>query len=174
MKFFPTKINGSWLIELDKKIDSRGYFAREYCYREFNNQDLESTFVQSNICSNNHKGIIRGLHCQKHPYSEVKVVRCLNGAIFDVLVDMRPESPTFMEHYATELTSDNSLALYIPKGCFHGYQTLTNNAVILYHVSQYYMPESETGLRYNDPKLNIIWPLNPSSISPKDLAWKLL
>ena len=174
MKFHPNLLPPSCLIELDKKSDSRGYFAREFCSDEFSKNGLESFFPQSNLCFNKHKGTLRGLHAQSYPFQETKVVRCLTGQIFDVIVDMRQDSESYLKHYSAILSAENSLAMYVPEGFYHGYQVLADDSLIHYHVSRPYSPAHEVGLSYCDPALDIKWPLKPCDISKKDLSWPLI
>lgn len=166
-------IQGAYLIKIEKKEDERGFFARTFCAREFSSFALHSNFVQTNISANTRAGTVRGLHFQKPPYQEIKLVRCFRGAIFDVIVDLREGSSTFRQWYGTELSEENGLAMYVPKGFAHGYQTLENQSTISYMVSTFYQPEYEGGYRFNDPAFQISWPLPVSSISKKDASLPL-
>ncbi|MFT6765297.1 MAG: dTDP-4-dehydrorhamnose 3,5-epimerase [Alteromonas naphthalenivorans] len=169
MFFKKTSIQGAYTIILDPKEDSRGLFARTFCSKEFEKTKITSNFVQCNISENKNKGTIRGLHLQKDPYAEDKLVRCFRGVIFDVCVDLRPNSSSYLQWYGEELSEDNNKALYIPKGCAHGYQTLSDNTLIFYQTSQFYTPTAEQGIIWNDSTLNIQWPLqNNLIISNKD------
>jgi dTDP-4-dehydrorhamnose 3,5-epimerase len=174
MKFAPTPLAGAYLIHLEPRTDERGMFARAFCAREFALQGLETSFVQSNISSNARAGTVRGMHFQRDGDAEVKLVRCVKGAIFDVIVDMRNDSQTQFRWYGTELSDGNGLMMYVPKGFAHGYQALTDGATAFYMVSAAYAPASESGLRFDDPKLAIRWPRAVSDISDKDAAWPLL
>lgn len=175
MIFNPLDIDGAWRIELDKHSDERGFFARAFCAEEFEQHGLESRFVQTNLSGNVRKHTLRGLHLQTEPYGEVKVVRCTRGAVFDVFVDLRPDSPGYRRWCGMELTPDNGLMLYIPRGCAHGYQTLRDDTDVLYFVSAPYQPGSERGVRWDDPALAIDWPEKKNVIlSEKDRAWPLL
>lgn len=174
MIFRETSLPGVFLIAMESKEDDRGSFARAYCANEFKDFGLESRYVQANLCINNEIGIIRGLHLQSHPFSEVKMVRCIQGAIYDVVVDMREDSPTYRQWTGAELSGDNGLMMYVPKGFAHGYQTLKEHAVAYYMVSAFYEQCSEYGYRFDDPKLQIEWPLVPSKVSKKDLSWPFL
>ena len=174
MRFHQTSLPPSCLIELEKKVDDRGYFAREFCSAEFSKHDLETVFPQSNLCFNKFKGTLRGLHAQAYPFQEVKVVRCLAGEIFDLIVDMRPDSESYLKHFSAVLSAHNSLAMYVPKGFYHGYQTLSDDVLIQYHVSCSYSPSHEVGLSYKDPALMLDWPLPPAHLSQKDLSWPLI
>jgi dTDP-4-dehydrorhamnose 3,5-epimerase len=169
MIFKKTPIEGSYTILLDPRKDERGFFARTFCSKEFEKTMITSNFVQCNISENKYKNTLRGLHFQKTPYAEDKLIRCFRGKIFDVCVDLRPESPSYLQWYGAELSEHNHTALYIPKGCAHGYQTLTDNTLIFYQTSQFYTPASEKGIFWNDPTLNIQWPLQENIIiSDKD------
>jgi len=172
MIFRETKLAGAFIIELEKLEDERGFFARAWCQREFEAQGLVSRFVQCNVSYNKKKGTLRGMHYQVAPYEEVKLVRCTRGAIYDVIIDLRPDSPTYTQWLGVELTADNYRMLYVPEGCAHGYQTLTDNAEVFYQVSQFYAPQCERGVRWNDPAFNIQWPIDhPIILSEKDQRW---
>ncbi len=174
MIFTETNVAGAFLIELNKLNDDRGFFARAFCTEEFADHGLETVFVQSNISRNLKKNTLRGMHMQVAPYGEVKVVRCTRGAVFDCFVDLRPESPTYLQWAGAELTEDNHRMLYIPKGCAHGYQTLCDEAEVMYLVSTAYHPDSERGYRWNDPAFGIDWPEKENlMISDKDRNWPL-
>ena len=174
MKFIGTKLEGAWVIEPRLYEDSRGLFARTYCTREFREQGLVDSFVQCNTSWNARKGTVRGLHYQLPPSSEVKLVRCTAGAAWDVIVDLRPDSPTYLQHVSVELTAKNRLALYIPELLAHGFQALEDGTEVFYQMSAFYTPELSRGLRYDDPRLGIKWPLPVASISDQDRAWALL
>jgi dTDP-4-dehydrorhamnose 3,5-epimerase len=174
MIFSKTPLKDSYLIEITPHKDQRGMFARVFCSKEFSDADLESKFVQANISENFGKGTVRGMHYQTGAHAEVKVVRCFRGEIYDVIVDLRPNSPNYLQHFGIILSESNNLALYIPKGFAHGYQTLTDNTAIHYLISEFHDPNSEAGCRYNDPLINIHWPLEISSMSEKDQKWPLL
>jgi len=168
MLFAETGLAGAFIVDLERREDVRGFFAREFCQKEFAAQGLEPTFVQSNLCLNAKAGTLRGMHFQYPPAAETKLVRCLRGAILDVIVDLRPESPTYLGHVAIELNDDNWRALYVPERFAHGYQTLTDNTVTSYHMSEFYTPSTQSGLRYDDPDLAIVWPRPVSVISEND------
>jgi len=174
MQFSATKLEGAWLIEPQPHKDSRGLFARTYCAREFREQGLVDHFAQCNTSWNAHKGTVRGLHYQLPPSSEVKLVRCTAGALLDIIVDLRPDSPTYLRHVAIELTAANRLALYIPEMFAHGFQTLEESTEVFYQMSEFYAPKLARGLRYDDSKLAIKWPLPVTSISDQDLGWSFL
>lgn len=171
MKFHDTPLEGARMIELEKRGDERGFFARYFCEREFAVAGLETRFVQINNSLSARKGTLRGLHYQLPPAAEVKVVRCMRGALWDVIVDLRPDSPTFKKWFGRELTADNRLMMYVPRGFAHAILTLTDDAEALYLVSAFYAPELERGLRWNDPAIAIEWPIGPVEISAKDAKW---
>jgi dTDP-4-dehydrorhamnose 3,5-epimerase len=169
MKFTETPIRGAFVITLETRGDERGWFGRFFCQREFEQHGLNPKVVQINNSHNKHKGTLRGLHYQLAPKAESKTVRCIRGAFWDVVVDLRPDSPTFLQHHGVELSAENRSALHIPAGCAAGLLTLTDDSESLYLTSEFYAPECERGLRYNDPKLAIKWPFAPSIVSDKDL-----
>jgi dTDP-4-dehydrorhamnose 3,5-epimerase len=174
MKFEETCLKGAWLIDLDPVEDDRGFFARAFCQQEFAGHGLKPEVVQSNLSYNAQKGTLRGLHYQLPPAAEAKFIRCISGAIYDVIVDMRPDSPTYLQHVGVELSASNRQALYIPEMFAHGYQALADNAEVLYQVSEFYTPGVERGLRYDDPRLAIEWPAAVTVISDKDRDWPML
>jgi dTDP-4-dehydrorhamnose 3,5-epimerase len=174
MIFKPTRLQGAYVIELDREEDHRGFFARAFCRKEFEEHGLNPSVVQCNVSRNRRAGTIRGLHFQRPPSAEAKLVRCLRGAIYDVIVDLRPGSPTYLEHFGAELNEENGAALYVPEMFAHGYQALTDDAEALYQVSEFFAPACEGGLRYDDPALGIRWPAPVTEISAKDRAWPLL
>ena len=167
-------IAGPALVDLDVRKDQRGFFARTFCREEFLEAGLEPAVEQCNLSFNRLRGTLRGMHYQVPPHPETKLVRCTRGAIVDVVVDMRPESPTRLQHVAVTLSAENRRALYVPAYFAHGYQTLTDDAEVTYQVSGSYTPTAERGLRHDDPMLGIEWPLAVSAISEKDAAWPLL
>ncbi len=168
MKFLKTDIFGAYIIDLNPHEDRRGKFMRTFCHKQFKAQGLCSDFVQSNFSMTKRKGTVRGLHLQTHPYSEIKLIHCVRGAICDVIVDMRRNSPSFMKHLMVELTEDNFKMLYVPEGLAHGFQTLSDGVGINYQHSTYYQPAAELGVPYNDPLIGIEWPLEVTEISEKD------
>jgi dTDP-4-dehydrorhamnose 3,5-epimerase len=174
MRFIAAELAGVWIIEPEPHEDGRGLFARTFCAREFREHGLVDTFVQCNTSWNARKGTLRGLHYQLPPSSEVKLVRCTAGALWDVLVDLRPDSPTYLQHVGVELTAKNRRALYIPEMFAHGFQTLEDDTEVFYQMSEFYAPKSARGLRFDDPKLAIKWPLPVTSISGQDRHWTLL
>ena len=174
MRFTATKLAGACIIEPQLREDGRGLFARTYCAREFHEQGLVDSFVQCNTSWNARKGTVRGLHYQLPPSSEVKLVRCTAGSLWDVIVDLCPDSPTYLQHVAIELSARNRLALYIPEMFAHGFQALEDATEVFYQMSDFYTPKLAKGVRYDDPKIGIQWPLPVTSISDQDLSWTLL
>jgi len=171
MIFTETKLPGAFILDIERREDSRGFFARVFCQHEFEAHGLKPLIAQSNIAYNRKKGTIRGMHFQFPPSAETKLVRCTRGAILDIIVDLRPESRTYLEHIAVELSAENSRALYVPERFAHGYQVLRDETETSYQVGEFYTPGSEGGLLYNDPKLGLTWPLPVSVISDKDQVW---
>ena len=168
MLFRETILSDAVIIEPELSEDDRGFFARSFCKMEFEREGLETTVVQNNISFNHKEGTLRGMHFQLEPHREVKIVRCTRGAIFDVIVDLREDSPTFLKWIGVELTSTNRLQLYVPAGFAHGYQTLEDESEVFYQVSEFYTPGSERGVRWDDPAFNISWPREVTCISDKD------
>jgi dTDP-4-dehydrorhamnose 3,5-epimerase len=171
MKFTETPLLGAWIIDIARFEDERGFFARTWAPEEFTARGLDPSLAQCNIAWNHRRGTIRGMHFQREPVQEVKIVRCTRGAILDVIVDLRPESRTFCRWTSVELTEDNRRMLYIPFGFAHGYQTLTDGVETYYHVSAPYSPVHASGVRWNDVRFGIEWPLEPTVISTRDIAW---
>ena len=174
MVFTETKLPGSYIIDIKKLEDERGFFGRSYCQHEFAELGLNTNPVQANVSFNKKKGTLRGLHMQVAPYSETKLVRCTRGAIWDVIVDVRPDSATYKKWIGVELTADNYRMLYVPEGFAHGFITLEDNTEIFYQITQFYTPGTERGYRWNDPAFAIQWPLAPIMISEKDQAYPLM
>ena len=174
MIFTETALKSAYIIDIEQKEDSRGFFARTFCAQEFVDRGLEITNAQCSIAYNYNKGTLRGMHYQVAPATEAKLVRCTQGAIYDVIVDMRPDSSTYLSHVGVELTADNRRALYVPEMFAHGYQTLTDGAEVIYQMNKLYTPGYERGLHYDDPILGIEWPLPVSEIAEKDLKWPFL
>lgn len=174
MIFTETKIEGAFIVDVERRRDDRGFFGRVFCRLEFEELGLEADVAQTNVGVSVRRGTIRGMHFQYPPAVEAKLVRCVQGAILDVIVDLRPESPTFLEHVAVELSGENQRALYIPGRFAHGYQTLEDGTAILYQASTFYAPGAEGGLRYDDPRLSIAWPLPVAAVSGKDSNFDLL
>lgn len=174
MKFLKTPLSGLYLVEFETLPDDRGFFARSFCVNEFQMLGLETAVVQCNISFNEKAGTLRGLHFQAPPHEEAKLIRCARGAIYDVAVDIRSDSPTYLNWYAVDLTSDNRRMMFIPRGFAHGFQTLEDSTEVFYLMSEFYHPESSRGLRWDDPALAIAWPLGNSILSEKDRAYPLL
>jgi dTDP-4-dehydrorhamnose 3,5-epimerase len=174
MIFTPTKLKGAYIIDLERREDERGFFARAFCQKEFEAHNLKPLIAQANVAFNFKTGTLRGMHFQFPPFAETKVVRCNRGAILDIIVDLRPESPTYLEHISVELTEDNNRALFVPERFAHGYQTLRDKTETSYQVGEFYSPASESGLMYNDPRLSLEWPLAINVISEKDQKFKSL
>lgn len=168
MIFTPTRLSGAFVIEPECIEDDRGFFARTYCSREFAAHGLPTEFVQCNLSSNKKKGTLRGMHYQAAPYQEAKLVHCTAGAIYDVIIDLRPDSATFTQWVATELSAENRKMLYIPEDFAHGFLTLADNTEIFYQMSQFFEARAARGLRWNDPAFRIQWPAPVAVISPKD------
>ncbi len=174
MIFTETKLNGACLIDLERREDSRGFFARAFCQKEFEAHGLKPVIAQANIAFNFRKGTLRGMHFQCPPAAETKLVRCTRGAILDIIVDLRPESATYLQHVSVELNEDNHRALYVPERFAHGYQALRDNTETSYQVGEFYTPGAEGGLLHNDPRLGLRWPLPVAVISEKDQKFGLL
>jgi len=172
MLFKQTPLKDANVIEIEKIEDERGFFARAWDDKVFDSHHLDNIIVQTNISFNQNKGTIRGLHYQKKPFEETKIIRCTKGQIYDVIIDLRKNSNTYLKWFGIELSEFNHKMLYVPKGFAHGFQTLKDNTEVYYNVSQYYAPEYEAGIRWNDPLFNITWPMQPTSISNKDNSWK--
>jgi len=168
MKFTETFLEGVFMIELEKIEDERGYFARIFDSKKFEVLGLSSKISQISISNNKIKGTIRGMHYQINPFEEDKIIHCIKGKIFDVIIDLRPKSKTFKKWIGVDLTSKNNKIIYIPKGMAHGFQTLENNTEIIYQISEFFMPKFANGVRWDDPAFKIKWPLKPTIISEKD------
>ncbi len=171
MIFTRTSVSGAYVIDVKRIGDDRGFFGRLWCEKEMADMGLVSRICQSNIGVSTKAGTLRGLHYQQSPHQEVKIIRCPRGAIYDVVVDLRPDSPTFKRWFATELNAGNSRMMYVPEGCATGYQTLVDDTEICYHTSEFYHPESATGVRFDDPAFGIEWPLPVTAISDNDIGW---
>ena len=171
MHFVETNLSGAWLIGAEPTRDHRGFFARTFCAREFARHGLETSFVQHSTSYSSHKRTLRGMHFQRAPHAEVKIVRCLKGAIWDVIIDLRPGSPTYRRWEAFELTAENRRQLYVPAGFAHGFQTLCDDTEAGYLMSAYHTPSAACGVRYDDPAFSIAWPLPPGQMSMMDKGW---
>jgi dTDP-4-dehydrorhamnose 3,5-epimerase len=174
MQIHTTPLPGSALVDLKLLEDERGFFARAFCRQEFIDAGLEPLVEQANISFNHKAGTLRGFHYQLEPNAETKFIRCYRGAIWDVIVDLRPESPTYLKWFGAELTEDNRTAMYVPRNFAHAYITLTDKAEVMYQVSTAYTPGAERGLRWDDPAIGVEWPIPPAVISDKDAGWPLL
>jgi dTDP-4-dehydrorhamnose 3,5-epimerase len=172
MKFNKTKLNGSFVIDLDKREDERGFFARLFCINEFDQNQADRNIVQINNSLSRDKGTLRGIHYQLSPKSETKIVRCIKGSLWDVIVDLRPDSPTFLQWFGETLSAENRRMMFVPKGFGHGFITLEPDTEAIYFVTEFYSPEHERGLRWDDPKIGIEWPIEPVIISEKDRQHK--
>ncbi|HEY4270888.1 MAG TPA: dTDP-4-dehydrorhamnose 3,5-epimerase [Candidatus Udaeobacter sp.] len=171
MIFTETKLSDAFLIDLDRKEDARGYFARVFCAEEFRAKGLNPHVAQCSISFNPRKGTLRGMHWQAAPKVEAKLIRCTRGVIFDVIVDLRPESPTRLQHVTAELSQDNGRMLYIPEGLAHGFQTLADDTEVFYQMSEFFAPECGRGARWNDPAFCIKWPLPDPIMNDRDRSW---
>lgn len=171
MIFTPTEIDGVWLVDLDRRADHRGFFARAWCRREFIDRDLSDRVEQTNVAFTEKRGTVRGLHYQEPPYWETKLVRSTAGAAYVVVVDLRPDSPTYTRWTATELSAANRRSLYVPEGLAQGYQTLEDQTELFYQMSKPYVPAAARGVRFDDPAFGVRWPLAVTDISERDLAW---
>jgi len=174
MIFMETVLASAYIIELERREDSRGYFARAFCQKEFVEHGLKPVIAQANVAFNVTAGTLRGMHFQYPPAAETKLVRCTRGAILDIIVDLRPESPTYLQHVAVDLNEENGRALYVPERFAHGYQVLRDGTETSYQVGEFYAPGHEGGLRHDDPRLGLKWPLPVVAISEKDVAWESL
>lgn len=174
MHFIETTLAGAYTIELDPHSDERGFFARAFCQRTFEERGLIGEIAQANLSYNHQRGTVRGMHHQLPPSSEAKLVRCMRGAVYDVIVDLRTDSPTYRRWFGAELTGRNGVAMYVPQLFGHGFQTLEDDTLVYYQVSEPYTPNRERGLRHDDPALGIDWPLETRVISAKDSSWPLL
>lgn len=171
MKFIETPLSGAYIIEPEPKTDHRGFFGRLWCEEELRERGLETRIVQSNVGFSHRKGTLRGLHYQQAPHEEVKIVRCTRGSVYDVIVDLRPESATFGRWFGTQLSEHNRRMIYVPEGFAQGYLTLQDDSEIYYHTSQRFAPQAATGVRYDDPQFGIDWPEAVTVISEQDLNW---
>lgn len=174
MIFTECKLKDAFVIDIERREDNRGFFARAFCQKEFADHGLKPVIAQANIAFNKTKGTLRGMHFQYPPAPETKLVRCTRGSILDIIVDLRPESPTYLEHVAVELSADNHRALYVPERFAHGYQVLEDTTETSYQVGEFYTPGVEGGLHYADPRLRLKWPLSVGEMSSKDAEWAYL
>lgn len=174
MKFTETALKGAFLIDIEPHGDHRGFFARIFCQNELREHGIAPPIAQCNLSYNTHKGTLRGMHFLIPPKAEAKLVHVSHGAVFDQIVDIRPGSPTYLQHVSVELSAENRRAIYVPEGFAHGFQTLTDHTEVLYWMSEFYEPETGTGVRHDDPALGLSWPLPVSEISAQDANWPLL
>ena len=174
MVFTSTRLNGPMLIDIERREDERGFFARTWCRDELAARGLDTEIAQESLSYNRLRGTVRGLHFQRAPHEETKIVRCTRGAVFDVIVDLRPDSSSYLQWQGFELTADTRRAVYIPKGFAHGFQTLTEDCEVAYQISAFYTPKAAGGYRYDDKTFDIVWPLPLSMISERDLSWPRL
>ena len=174
MIFTETRLKGAFIVDIDPVHDERGFFTRAFCQKEFAAHGLKNVFAQANIGFNIRKGTVRGMHFQTVAAPETKFVRATRGAVLDVIVDLRPESPTYLESVAVELSAENRRALYIPERFAHGYQALDDNTETMYHAGEFFAPDAAGGLRFDDPRLGLGWPLPVTVVSAKDRVWPLL
>ena len=174
MKYIETPLKGAYIIELEPYRDSRGLFARTFCKNEFKKIGHNKEFVQFNHSVTLNKGTIRGMHYQAPPSSEIKLIRCVKGSVYDVMIDIRADSSTFLNYYSVELNESNMKMIYIPEGFAHGFQTLEHDTQLIYHHTQFYTPEDERGIRFNDPLLEINWPLEPVNMTEKDMNYPII
>ena len=171
MKFKETGISGAWIIGFDKREDDRGYFARVWCHQELLSRGLSGTCAQVNTAHSPRAGTLRGMHFQASPHAEVKIARCVRGAAFDALIDLRPDSKTFRRWFGMKLTPDSGEMLYVPEGCAHGYLTLSDDTEVMYFTSNFYAANATRGVRYDDPAFDIRWPATVKVISAVDQSW---
>lgn len=171
MVFTETPLRGAFILDVEERRDTRGLFARVYCRQEFEEHGLDGSLIQGNLSYNHRKGTLRGMHFQYPPAAETKLVRCTRGAILDVIVDLRPESPTFLQYTSVELTAENRRSFYVPPRFAHGYQVLEDCTEVTYLTGAYYAPEYEGGLAHDDPRLGIAWPLAATEVSDRDRRW---
>jgi len=171
VKIIPTELRDAKLVELEKIEDERGFFARSFCARDFEAEGLDPCVAQCNVSYNRRRGTLRGMHFQRAPHAEAKLVRCTRGGIYDVIVDLRPDSPSFRRWLAVELTAENRRALYVPRGFAHGFQTLEDGCEVLYQMSEFYVPDAAAGVRWNDPAFAITWPIDDPILSARDASY---
>jgi dTDP-4-dehydrorhamnose 3,5-epimerase len=172
MRFQETEIRGAWVIDVEPIEDQRGLFARVWCRRELAEHGLETEIAQCNTSFSKQRGTLRGMHFQRAPHGEVKFIRCSRGALYDVIIDLRPDSPTYRRWVGVELSVENRRALYVPRGLAHGFQTLQDDVEVFYMMSDFHAPDAEAGVRWNDPAFDIEWPVaEPTEISDKDVSW---
>jgi dTDP-4-dehydrorhamnose 3,5-epimerase len=169
--FVPTALPGAFIVEMEPHPDERGFFARTWCRREFGAAGLSTDLAQCNVSFNRQRGTLRGMHWQAAPHGEAKLIRCTRGAIWDAIIDLRPESPSYTRHFAIELTADSGRALYVPEGMAHGFMTLEDGSEVVYQMSEFYEPSAARGVRWNDPAFGISWPLPDPILHPRDATY---
>ena len=174
MKFEKTNLQGAYIVSLQLIQDERGSFARTYCKKEFEEIGHTKEFVQINQSYNKLKGTIRGMHFQLPPYQEIKLIRCIKGSVLDIIIDLRKNSNTFLHYFSVELSAENKKAMYVPENFAHGFQTLEDNTELIYQHTEFYTPQADAGIRYNDPALKISWKLPPVMVSDKDMRYTLI
>ena len=174
MRFVEAPIPGAWVIDLEPVVDDRGFFARTFCVDEFAERGMDTTVVQCNASMTRAAGTVRGLHYQVAPAAETKLVRVVRGAVYDVIVDVRAESETYLRHFAVELSEDNRRSIFVPVGCAHGFQTLVDETCVEYHMGAKYTPGTDRGVRFDDPELAIAWPRPIAAVSARDGGWPLI
>ena len=172
MIFMPTHLAGAWVVDLERREDDRGFFARAWCRREFESKGLDTRLVQCSISRTERRGTLRGMHWQAEPHAEVKLVRCTRGAIWDEIIDLRPDSQTYTRHFGLELSAENGRALYIPEGFAHGFVTLAEDTDVLYQMSEFYEPAAARGVRWNDPVFGIAWPVTEPILHERDASYR--
>ena len=171
MLFTETGLTGSYLIDIERREDERGFFGRSFCQHEFAARGLKTVIAQCNVSFNRTRGTLRGMHYQRAPREEAKLVRCTRGSLFDVIIDLRPDSPTYCKWFSVELTGENRRMLYVPEGFAHGFQTLLDDTEVFYQMFEFYSPEHACGVRWDDPAFGITWPLRNPILSARDAAY---
>ena len=171
MIFLPTSLQGAFIIDIERREDDRGFFARTWCRREFEEMGLSAELSQCNTSYNRRRGTLRGMHWQSAPNAEAKLIRCTRGAIWDVIVDLRPDSPTYLDHVGVDLTADSRRALYVPEGMAHGFVTIDDDSEVFYQMSEFYEPTAARGARWNDPAFGISWPVSDPILHPRDATY---
>ena len=171
MIFLPTSLPGAFIIDIERREDDRGFFARTWCRREFEEMGLNAELAQCNTSYNRRRGTLRGMHWQSAPNAEAKLIRCTRGAIWDAIVDLRPDSPTYLQHVGVELTADSRRALYVPEGMAHGFVTLEDDSEVFYQMSEFFEPAAARGARWNDPAFGISWPVSDPILHPRDAGY---
>ncbi|MFL5482815.1 MAG: dTDP-4-dehydrorhamnose 3,5-epimerase [Gemmatimonadaceae bacterium] len=171
MIFRATPLSGAFVVHTERHEDDRGFFARTWCRREFERMGLNTELSQCNVSYNRRRGTLRGMHWQAHPFAEAKLIRCTRGTIWDVIIDLRDDSPTYTEYFGVPLSAENARALYVPEGMAHGFVTLEDDCEVFYQMSQFYEPASARGVRWNDPAFSIKWPMSDPILHPRDAAY---